>query len=445
MTKRNCLIIDDEVPLANSLSFTLKQTEISCIEAYDGTSGLQMAERHRPDIILLDIRLPDASGIDILTHLKSTLPDIPVIMMSAYGQTKDAVTAMKIGAADYLTKPFDVDELILLIHKTLSSKQLNSEVQYLRERNNAAQNLIGNSKKMQGLRALIDQVANSKAKTILLSGETGVGKTLVAQEIHQRSSDKDAPFVEINCSTLPEQLMEAELFGVMKGAYTDARTSRAGLVEIAENGTLFLDEIGELPPPLQAKLLTLLESWRYRPIGSPREKTANVRIIAASNRDLADNVANGLFRQDLFFRLNVIPLEIPPLREREGDIWLLANFFAETLSLREGSQPLTFSTSVRQLLESYSWPGNIRELKNIVERLTILCPGQIICDDRLPPDLRELSKQDSHTIKDDLAEAERDLVQRALRECGGKKGLAAEKLGISRHALKRRIQKLGIE
>jgi two-component system response regulator AtoC len=445
MAEITCLIIDDEVKLAKSLSFALRQAKINCLEAYDGESGLKVANEERPDIVLLDVRLPDLSGLDVLKKIRESLPEMPVIMMSAYGETKDAVSAMKIGASDYLTKPFDVDELILLVNEIISRKQLKGEVRYLRKRNTSAQNLMGESPKMNTLNDIINQVAKSKAKTILLSGETGVGKTIVAREIHNRNDNKDAPFIEINCSSLPEQLMEAELFGVVKGAYTGASSTRAGLVEIAENGTLFLDEIGELPPALQAKLLTLLESWTYRPIGSPREKTANVRVIAATNRNLSEGMKQGTFRKDLFFRLNVIPVEIPSLRERGSDVWLLATFFADNFSSREGSEPITFSLDVRKIFNDYHWPGNIRELKNIIERLTILYPGELISDDRLPSDLWNISDDGSDITKGVLADAERDLVLRVLRESNGRKGLAAEKLGISRHALKRRIQKLGVE
>lgn len=445
MNTITCLIIDDEVKLAKSLSFALRQSKINCLEAYDGESGLKMAESERPDIILLDIRLPDLSGLDVLKKIRVSLPETPIIMISAYGDTKDAVNAMKIGASDYLTKPFDVDELILLVNETILRKKIKNEVRYLREKNIPSVNLIGDSPKMKTLSDVVSQVAKSKAKVILLFGETGVGKTMVAREIHNKNDDKDAPFVEINCSSLPEQLIEAELFGVVKGAYTGASTTRSGLVEIAENGTLFLDEIGELSLSLQAKLLTLLESWTYRPIGSPREKVANVRVIAATNRSLSESVEQGDFRKDLFFRLNVIPVEIPPLRDRGNDISLLTNFFAENLSKREGSQAITFSLGVRKIFNAYHWPGNIRELKNIIERLTILYPGELISDDRLPPDLLYIKNNADDTIKHVLADTERDLVLRALRECAGRKGLAAEKLGISRHALKRRIQKLGVE
>jgi DNA-binding NtrC family response regulator len=441
----NCLIIEDEVNLAKSISFALGQSKIDCIEAYDGESGFKMAEDERPDIILLDVKLPDFSGLDVLKRIKKNMPDTPIIMMSAYGDTKDAVSAMKIGAADYLTKPFDVDELILLVGETISRKKIKTEVRYLREKDAAINNFIGVSFKMKKLNEVVDQIAQSKAKIILLSGETGVGKTMVAREIHKKNSAEDSPFVEINCASLPEQLIEAELFGVVKGAYTGASSTRAGLVEIAENGTLFLDEIGELALPLQAKLLTLLESWTYRPIGSPREKKANVRVIAATNQDLSESVDAGTFRKDLYFRLMVIPIEIPALRLRGKDVCLLANFFAEYLSNREGSYPIMFTEEVRNIFNDYHWPGNVRELKNIIERLTILYPGELISKERLPTDLWNINKSKENTIKDTLADAERDLVLQALVENDGKKGLAAEKLGISRHALKRRIQKLGIE
>ena len=445
MNNITCLIIEDEVKLANSLAFTLGQAGITCLEAYDGESGFKLAVDERPDIILLDIRLPDCSGLEVLERILEQLSEMPVIVMSAYGDTKDTVAAIKLGAADYLTKPFDVDELILLINETISRKKLKSEVIYLRGKESTLDNVIGESMIMTILSNSILQVATSKAKIILLSGETGVGKTRVAREIHNKNDNRDAPFVEINCSSLPEQLIEAELFGVIKGAYTGASSTRAGLVEIAEGGTLFLDEIAELTLPLQAKLLTLLESWTYRPIGSPREKVANIRVIAATNRDLSLSVDQGFFRRDLFFRLMVIPLEIPPLRERENDAWLLANFFADSLSNREGSNPITFSLDVHNIFNEYHWPGNIRELRNIIERLTILYPGQLISREKLPSDLWQVTATTEKSIKETLDDAERVLVLRALDDHGGKKGLTADKLGISRHALKRRIKKLGIE
>jgi DNA-binding NtrC family response regulator len=444
MSSIKCLIIDDEVQLAKSLSYTLNLSDISCIEAYDGSSGLEALQEHRPDIVLLDLRLPDMSGLEVLTKITQLSLDIPVIMISAHGQTKDAVSAIKQGAVDYLTKPFDVEDLVRLINRTLTQKRLTKEVQYHRKKVISSQTLIGESQIMRTLVADLENIAKSKARTILLSGETGVGKTIVAKEIHNKSDNKNSPFVEINCSSLPENLIEAELFGVEKGAYTGANSTRVGLVEVAEKGTLFLDEIGELPLNLQAKLLTLLESWSYRAVGSTREKKADIRVIVATNRNLEESVEKGEFRKDLFFRLNIIPIEVPALRYRGDDIWLLANCFAERLSSREGCLPLVMPNNIRVIFEKYDWPGNVRELKNIIERLTILYPNKTIIPAWLPIDLRG-SPSKSDNIKDAIHDAERELVQRALGECDGKKGLTAEKLGISRHALKRRIQKLGLE
>lgn len=445
MNNISCLLIDDEVKLTKSLAFTLGEAGIDCIEANDGNAGLQAATTHAPDLIILDVRLPDISGLDVLSELKTRMNDTPIIMISAHGDTKDAVKAMKIGASDYLTKPFDVDELILMIQETISKKQLKNEVQYLRKIHSSSGNIIGESPAMKELIKSVGRIAQSKAKTILLLGETGVGKAVIAREIHNRSGHPELPFIEINCAALPEELMEAELFGVEKGAYTGAANKRAGLVEIANNGTLFLDEIGELSMKLQAKLLTLLESWIYRPVGSSREKRADIRVIAATNRDLEQNVLNGTFRKDLFFRLNIMPIEIPKLIDRGNDFWLLITYFAETLANREGCPPIQFTEQVRQIFAEYKWPGNVREIKNLVERLTILYPGQEITMDQLPNEFLHLNGSPPSSINDTLEIAEKDLILRVLNECKGKKGLTAEKLGISRHALKRRIQRLGIE
>lgn len=461
MTPIQCVVIDDEIKLTESLSFALDQANIECSSANDAKAGLALVQKNFPDIVLLDVRLPDMSGLEALEKLIQTFPEMPVIMISAYGDTKDAVTAMKCGATDYLTKPFDVDELILLIRETIARKQLKNEVLYLRSKANSSSNFIGESNVILTLMNSVDQIAQSQVKVALISGETGVGKSLIAREIHERSDRKKAAFVEINCSSLPENLIEAELFGVTKGAYTGANNSRAGLVEIAEGGTLFLDEIGELPSFLQPKLLTLLESWRFRPVGATKEKEANIRIIAATNKNLEESIELGDFRKDLFFRLNIIPIQIPALRDREEDIWLLTTVFASTLSKREGQEPITIAPEVRAYFDRYNWPGNVRELKNAIERLTIMYPGNEIKPYMLPLEIVNYSSDSlvqlnslykvapdidpAQTIKNQMEIAERDLVLKALAGCGGKKGLTAEKLGISRHALKRRIQKLGIE
>ncbi len=444
MNKITALVIDDEQNLTRMLALTLQKSGIDCIEAHEGKEGIVLAEKHLPDIILLDVRLPDISGLDTLAILQQKLPEIPVIIISAHGDTKDAVFAIKNGAVDYLTKPFDIDELLMLIKNTISKRQIQEEVLYLRKKNTLTNTIIGESQAVNELKNSIHQVASSHFKTILLLGDTGVGKSMIARAIHQLSLGDDAPFVDINCASFSEQLMEAELFGAEKGAYTGADKRRTGLVEIAQNGTLFLDEIGELPIALQAKLLTFLESWRYRPLGSPREKQANIHLIAATNQDISEHINSGKFRSDLFFRLNTLPIKIPPLHQREKDAWILANFFAENIATQAGNKPIELSPTLEGIFTRYHWPGNIRELKNHIERLTILYPGKEISESMLPPEMLSQAPQQPNLIKDSLLDAERKIIQEALWDTGGRKGLAAEKLGISRHALKRKLQKLGL-
>lgn len=444
MKKTNILIIDDEVNLTRSLAFTLRQAGMECSETHNGLAGYEMARAKLPDIILLDIRMPGMSGLEVLEWLRAEVPDIPVVMMSAFDDTQDAVTAMKMGAVDYLAKPFDVDELILLIRETDAKRRLEAEVSYLRERNAANETLIGNSSAIRNLRQELSAIAMSKAKTILLLGETGVGKALIAREIHQKADGPDRPFVDVNCATLAEDQIEAELFGAERGALPGLVAKRKGLLEIADGGTLLLDEIGELPLAVQAKLLVFLETRTFRSLGMPRNTLSDVTVVATTNRDLGQAVDNGSFRRDLFFRLNVVPLSIPPLRERDGDVPLLTHYFAQRFAEKNGVRPISFSKSAGEYLRSYPWPGNVREIKNLIERLTILHSGQTISIDQLPTEIRETEVQASVSIEDSILAVERNLVLDALRKSGGKKGVTADQLGISRHALKRKMQKLGL-
>ncbi len=444
MNKTTVLIIDDEIKLTQSLAFTLRQAGMTCLEAHNGHNGCSLAKKESPDVILLDIRMPGQSGIEMLEWLKNETPDTPVIMMSAFDDTKDAVTAIKMGAVDYLSKPFDVDELIHLIEETSKRKQLESEVKYLRERYTNDTAFIGNSHLIRRLREQIDRIAESKVNTLLLSGETGVGKAVVAKQLHLKGSHEDSPFVEINCATLPEAQIEAELFGAEKGALPGLVSRRRGLVEIANGGTLFLDEISEMSLSVQAKLLTFLETRSYRPVGITREHYSDVRVVAATNKNLEESVANQSFRHDLFFRLNVMPLEIPPLRERDKDIETLATYFAQRFAEETANKPIGFAKSTLTFFNSYTWPGNVRELRNLVERLTILHPGQIIFVDHLPVEIKVVEPKGPVSIEESIDGVERNMIQDALLKSGGKKGIAAERLGISRHALKRKMQRLGL-
>ena len=446
MRSPQVLIVDDERNLVNSLVYGLRAHAIRAEGAYDGASGLAAALRLEPDLVLIDLRLPDESGIEVLGKLRERLPDMPVVMISAYGETRVAVEAVKKGAEDFLTKPFDLDELVHLIRRATEHGRLSQEVRYHRRQSVDQDGLLGASDAVATLRERIATVARSNTRTVLLLGESGTGKALVARAIHNQSTVADGPFVEINCAALPESLLEAELFGAEKGAYTGADHRRPGLAQLADGGTLLLDEIGELPLHLQAKLLHFIENRSFRPVGAARERVTDVRVVAATNRDLEAEARDGRFRADLFYRLNVVPLVVPRLAERGGDIGILALHFAEQIAGAENCQPVTFSPAANAMLEGYGWPGNVRELKNLVERLTILYPGADIQPGHLPAEFGAAEQSGEAGLLDArLASTERDILLRALSQAGGQKGRAAAALGISRHALKRRLQRLGLQ
>lgn len=453
------LIIDDEAALVRSLSFALKNEGYEVHGAHNGADGLVAARRVEPAIVLLDLRLPDASGLDVLDRLREAQPDLPVVMISAHGDTRDAVQAVKKGAADYLSKPFELDDLFHVIASVLERQRLNSELDFHRNAVLGSGQLVGDSPAMRELGDTVRRVAASSSGRVLLLGESGTGKALVARAVHTCSTRAEGPFIEVNCASLPEQLIEAELFGAEKGAYTGAHQKRTGLVTLAAGGTLFLDEIGELPLALQAKFLHFLEDGSYRPIGSGRALHADVRVVAATNRDLAEEVRLGRFREDLFYRLNVIQLLIPPLRQRGSDIAALTTHFAARYAREEHCTPIRFSGDALAVLLGYRWPGNVRELKNLVERLTILQPGRTIHAADLPGEMVATPATPVEApalagdanpalaagpIESQLADAERQMVEAALRQVAGQKGRAAEILGISRHALKRRLRRLGL-
>ncbi len=443
MSEIQVLIVDDEEALVRSLSYALRGEGMQTRAVYSGEAALELLADSTVDvdIVLLDLGLPGMDGIATLEGLRKCRPNLPVIMISAHGDTRAAVQAVKGGATDYLTKPFELDDLLATIHGTLdvpSADATGAEEQGA---------LLGQSLAMASLKAAVQRIARSSATRILLLGESGTGKTLVAQALHANSSRAAHPFIEVNCAALPEQLIEAELFGSEKGSYTGAHQKRIGLVTQANNGTLFLDEIGELPLALQAKLLHFLENGSYRAVGASQASSADVRVVAATNRDLADDVRQGRFREDLFYRLNVITLDIPALRERGDDILLLARHFAAHQAREEKVAPIEFQPDSAAALVRHRWPGNVRELKNLIERLTILLPGQTIGSAQLPAHLQSAEPAPSSlsALDDQLERAERDLVNDALSRSAGHKGLAADLLGISRHALKRRLQRLGIE
>ena len=444
MSEIHVLIVDDEEALVRSLSYALRAEGMRISTAGSGEAALERVKGGPADIdmVLLDLGLPGIDGLATLDGLRALQSGLPVIMISAHGDTRAAVQAVKGGATDYLTKPFELDDLLATIASTLATPGPVAESDG--QRMDAG--LHGQSPAMCTLSAAVQRIARSSATRILLLGESGTGKTLVAQALHAHSSRVAHAFIEVNCAALPEQLIEAELFGSEKGAYTGAHQKRVGLVSQADGGTLFLDEIGELPLALQAKLLHFLENGSYRAVGANRASNADVRVVAATNRDLAEDVRLGRFREDLFYRLNVITVDIPALRERGDDVLLLAEYFARRQALEEGVEAIRFEADCLAALRAHRWPGNVRELKNLIERLTILSPGRAISAALLPAPMHgpELASE-APALGDQLERAERELVTDALSRTAGHKGLAAHLLGISRHALKRRLQRLGIE
>jgi len=443
MTRPRLLIVDDEDNFVTSLIYGLSAHGIEAFGAANRAEGLIAVRARRPDVVLLDQRLPDGLGIDLIGPILSVDPGLRIVMISAHGDIPTAVDAVKRGAADFITKPFDLEDVVSLV-RSADSPAAGAPRRAPIAESASATPFIGVSAATEELRATIAIVGSSAARTILLLGPSGAGKGLAARAIHDVSVRAKGPFTAINCASLPADLLEAELFGVERGAYTGATHSRPGLVDAAQGGTLFLDEIAEMPAALQAKLLHFLEHRRYRRLGASREHAADVRVIAATNRDLRDEVAAGRFRSDLFYRLNVVPIALSPLGERREDVMPLALHFAARAAALEGAAPIAFSAPAAAALAAFDWPGNVRELANLVERLTILHPGATIASADLPV---EISGSDAHspvTIEVQLAGAERDILARALRGARGRKARAAEALGISRHALKRRLKRVGL-
>lgn len=428
------LLIDDEEGITLSLKTLFEKKGYDFINSFTGKDGLNIALRELPDIVLLDLHLPDVYGMAILKELKTAHPEAVVIIMTGYGEIKEAVDAIKLGAEHYFQKPVDLDELLIVVERNLGIKQLREEISVFKK---SPYTMIGRSRQIQGLIHIIHLMAENPSTTVLIEGETGTGKELVARNIHGLSRRVDKPFVDINCASIPENIFESELCGYEAGAFTDAKATKKGLLEIADGGTLFLDEIAEMPQSCQPKLLRIIETKTFRRVGSTRDIKIDVRIIAATNKDLGECVRNGSFREDLYYRLNVMPIKIPPLRERAEDIPMLAEFFIAESAGDMNKKIRTFDKDALKALCAYSWPGNIRELRNVLERAAILCQGQVITVPTLTLPAGPNKERDAIVT---LKEVECSHIRNILASTGNNRTQAAKILGISRSTLNEKIK-----
>ncbi len=453
MTGSRVLVIDDESGLRHTLELILQDDGCEVLTASDGEEGLRLANAEEPDLILCDIRMPRLDGLGFVERYREGGGEALIIMMSAYGTIETAIEAMRRGAYDYISKPFNADEILLALRKAQERESLRREVRRLREhlgKGVGFDRVIGRSPAFKELVRIADRVA-AYPTTVLLTGESGTGKEAIARAIHASSPRSDAPFVAINCGAIPENLLESELFGHEKGAFTGAERAREGLFAEADNGTLFLDEIGELPQSLQVKLLRALQERRIRPVGGSRERDIDVRVIAATARDLIEEVATNRFREDLYYRINVVHLHIPPLRTRRDDIPVLSNHFLARHSERLGIQAEPLEAEVMALLVRYTWPGNVRELENVLERALVLSGGEIAAE-HLPENVRTstspfriTSLGDDLSVKRRLPALERELIARALEQTGGNRTRAADLLELSTRALTYKIQEYELD
>jgi two-component system response regulator PilR (NtrC family) len=450
-TANRILVVDDELSMRELLSIMLRKEGHEVVTAENGELAIKTLQSDIFDLVITDLKMPHMDGMTLLKTIKESSPDTVVIIITAFGTTEGAEKARSLGAYDYIGKPFNNDEIKLVIHNALEKRHLRKENILLKreiESRAGFDSFIGKSEPMQRIFSLIRQVADTKS-TVLITGESGTGKELVARALHLHGSRRNRPFVTVNCGALPETLLESELFGYMKGAFTGAVANKQGLFEAANTGTIFLDEISATTPALQIKLLRVLQDREFKRVGGTADIKVDVRVIAASNRDLQSEVSKGLFREDLYYRLNVIPIQLPPLRERKDDIPLLINFFLKKSS--SGREPKTIAPEAMNRLMGYRWPGNVRELENTIERLNILASGDTISIEQIPdtimslspcPDLMPLDIPETGIDLECLLQnAEKTLLYKALNRAGGVKTDAAKLLGLSFRSFRHRLQK----
>jgi DNA-binding NtrC family response regulator len=455
MEKRRILVVDDEPGVRESLRMVLKN-RYEILLAPSGTQALELIENTPVDVVLLDILMPGPDGIEVLERIKQRGAAPQVIMLTATKTVKTAVTAMKLGAFDYVTKPFDVEELLLIVERAVQSTALVRELEALRAEVGVRfsfDNIIGRAPKVQAALRTVSRVAPLKT-TVLITGESGTGKELIAKALHFRSPRAPQPLITLNCAAIPENLLESELFGHERGAFTDAYAKKLGQFELADQGTLFLDEIGEMPPSTQAKILRVLEQSEFTRIGGEQPVRVDVRVVAATNRDLHQGMHEGTFRSDLYYRLNVVAVHLPPLRERREDIVPLVQHFLEAKASELGVPKKGFNNEALDLLLQYSWPGNVRELENVVERALVLSHAAVMTPEDLPQYLSTTQKvthpaqqsvlRGETKLNEAVDQFEQDLIQRALAQTKYNQTRAAEILGTTRRILKYKMDKLGI-
>jgi len=466
------LVIDDESMIRWSIEQTLQAAGCDVSVAETAAEGMTLFRRLLPDVVFLDLRLPDADGLTVLKEMKEEGGgETAIIVMTAFGEIRTAVEAMRLGAYEYLKKPFDFNELEVLVGKALETSHLKREVGEFRQERKKTyglENIVGQSEKMKQVLSLLAKIAESDATTVLVRGENGTGKDLFARAIHYESRRADKLFLDISCTAMPETLFESELFGYEKGAFTDAKATKRGLLELADGGTLFLDEVGDMPRLSQSKFLKVIENRQFKRLGSTVDQHVDIRVVAATNLDLEDAVRAGRFREDLYYRLKVIPVTLPPLRERAEDIPLLLQHYMRRYNAEFRKNFREISAEALRLLTAYSWPGNVRELRNLVERILILEKGDTILPEHLPPEITSalsLSQPSTSSAQPNgptaasglaggsgfslpaagiaLEEVEKDLVLQSLKMAEGNQTRAARLLGISRDALRYRMQKFG--
>lgn len=456
------LVVDDEAKMRRVLQLFLEEHGYAVAQAENGEAALEKIASFHPDLVICDIRMPRLNGIEMLRRSKDISEDLPIILMTAYGEVKTAVEAMKLGAENYVTKPLDMEELRILVERGIEKRSLKRENIQLRQELDSryhGDNFVGESEEMQSVFRLIDQVAQTNT-TVLVTGESGTGKELTARAVHSRSPRRNGPFIVVNCAALSEHLLESELFGHVKGAFTGAHSDRQGRFELADNGTLFLDELALMSIPLQGKLLRVLQEKAFEPVGGTHTIKVDVRIIGATNKDLAGLMAKKEFREDLYYRLNVVEIHMPPLRDRKEDIIPLIGHCISRLNRELGKNVKGFSKDVLELLVQYDWPGNVRELENVIERAMVLGKSDVLGVDNFPAQITSLAAHeesrnnlfknlklpnDGLPLIETVEEVEKTLIKAALERTDGNKTKAAELLGVTRKIMRYKSEKYGLD